>query len=120
MLPEMKRCLVRSPSGRPHVTVSFQSPAVGAEVAAVPGRHPVLHEGRAQGQHPHCALSAALRPRSRRLQVWRDCPRVILLQAYAGGLWGPLSKGSPASPAAGTGGTVLRLPLHNVGAGSQG
>lgn len=116
MLPEMKRCLVRSPSGRPHVTVSFQNPAV----AAVPGRHPVPHEGRAQGQHPHCALSAALRPRSRRLQVWCGSPQVILLQAYAGRLWGPLSKGSPASPAAGTGGTVLRLPMHNVGAGSQG
>lgn len=53
MLPEMKRCLVRSPSGKLHVTVSFQS-------SAVPGHHPVPHERRVQGQPLHCALSAAL------------------------------------------------------------
>lgn len=60
MLPEMKWCLVRSLSGRLHLTVSFQSPSVGTGVAEVPGRHPVLHEGRAQGQHVHRALSVAL------------------------------------------------------------
>ena len=69
MLPEMKRCLVRSPSGKQHVTVSFQSPAV-------PRRRAVPHEGRAQGQHLHRALSTALTPAvswaSCQLQVWRD------------------------------------------------
>jgi len=45
---------------------------------------------------------------------------VLLLWASAGGLWGAVTKGSPASPGAGAGGTVLRLPLRSGGAGSQG
>lgn len=47
-------------------------------------------------------------------------PPVPLLWVGAVGLWAPLSKGSPASPAAGTGGAVPRLPLCSVSAGRQG
>lgn len=91
-----------------------------SKLQGVHRHHPVPHKRGVQGQHPHRAWSVALTPHSCWLQVWRDSPQVIILWASAGGLWGPLSKGSPPSPAAGTGGTVLRLPLHNVGAGSQG
>lgn len=62
------------------------------------------------------APSAALTPNvswdTLHLQVWYDSPPC---HPPVGWWWGPLSKGSPASPTAGT-----RLPLCSVGAGSEG
>lgn len=104
----MKWCLVRSPSDKPQVSVFFQSPAV-------PGYHPVCTTGGENAGEASTPLLGQPWPRQdlrlHQLQIWCDSPTVTHLWAGAMGLWVPLSKGSPASPAAGTGGTVPRWPL---------
>lgn len=89
MLVEVKWCLVRYPSGRWSVTISFQGSAVWAGAVGVPRCHPIQHEGTA---------SALAKPWHR---VWAGTPvgcrfgvtpQVILLWASAGGLWDPSPK----------------------------
>lgn len=104
VLPERERCLVRSPSGKLHVLLE-----------------PPPHLGRAQGQHLRRVLSAALTlgapgaPVSCRL-AWLSPGHPPV--GWCMGLCSPVSKGSPPSSAAGTGGTVLRLSLCRASAGS--
>lgn len=75
-----------------------------------------------QGQHPHhCKCSPGTRWELGLLSAAElvSLPGHSFVGWYCG-IVGPVSKGSPASPAAGTGETLPRLSLCSVGAGRQG